>query len=262
MDLNLQNRIALITGASQGIGKEIAKQLAKEGAYLVITSNDEKNLALTVEEISDKNNKVIAISGDATSESDLNDIVNKAIQQFGRIDILVNNVGNIGKLSNFENFSSDEWLHLFKLNVMSGVILTKLVTPSMRDYQKGRVLFIASEKAIEPGFYLSPYSMTKAAILSVAKSLANELGKDGITVNCISPGVILTPAWDFNAQEMNMTRKDYAAKYCQNVLTNEAHLGMPFDVAMLACFLCSDLARWITGSNFRVDGGSVKSVQM
>lgn len=144
---------------------------------------------------------------------------------------------------------------------MSGVHFTKACLPYMKKNSWGRVVFISSEKATDPGHWMTPYAMTKAALLSIAKSLANEMGEYGITVNCVSPGVIITPSWDLGAKSECISTEEYAMSFCRNVFKQEK-LGQPDDVAHLVCYLCSELARWITGSNFRVDGGSLKNVQM
>lgn len=203
----------------------------------------------------------MSVVGDVTMEQDIHEIVDKTVKSFGTVDILVNNVGDIGNINSFENISTDEWHNLFKLNVMSGVNFTKDILPYMKKTCWGRIIFISSEKAIEPGVNMSHYAMSKAAILSIAKSLANEVGKDGITVNSISPGVVVTPAWDKGAKENNLNREEYASKFCRNVLPGQP-IGKPEDVALLVCYLCSESARWITGSNFRIDGGSIKNIQL
>lgn len=260
MQFNINNRVALITGASQGIGKAIAIQLAKEGVRVSITSNDQNNLEQVATEIRNLGGDVISIVGNVMVENDINEIVDKTIDYFKTIDILINNVGSIGNINSFDNINTSEWHNIFKLNVMSGVNFTKALLPHMRKISWGRIIFISSEKGVEPGINMSHYAMSKAAIISISKSLANEVGKDGITVNSISPGVIMTPAWDNGAYENNLSREEYASNFCHNVFTGQS-LGKPEDVAFLVCYLCSESARWITGSNIRVDGGSIKSAQ-
>ncbi|MCH9756336.1 MAG: SDR family oxidoreductase [Gammaproteobacteria bacterium] len=262
MHTNLNHRTALITGANQGIGRAIAERLAKSGANIAITSNKPDELNALKQSITENNQtRVFVIPGDLTSESSTQEIAKAAIQHFGKIDILINNAGLIGRVDAFENINSDEWEHLFKLNVMGSVHLTKHILPSMKSNQWGRLLFLSSEKGIDPGSHMSHYAMTKAALLSITKSLANELGQYGITANSISPGVIVTPAWDEGAKAQGLTREAFAAQFCRNIL-QEHSLGQPEDVASLACYLCSDEARWITGSNIRVDGGSVQSLAL
>ncbi|MDF1646624.1 MAG: SDR family NAD(P)-dependent oxidoreductase [Legionellaceae bacterium] len=262
MHLQLNQRTALITGANQGIGQAIAKRLVQSGANVAITSNQPNELERFKQSLSQTYaGKVYSIAGDLTSEADTQYIAEAAIQHFGQVDILVNNAGLIGRVDAFENIGSDEWHDLFQLNIMGGVNLTKYVLPSMKSNQWGRLLFLSSEKSIEPGTHMSHYAMTKAALLSITKSLANELGPFNVTSNSISPGVILTPAWDKAAKHANTSREAFAAQYCRNVL-QEKNLGQPEDVASLACYLCSDEARWITGSNIRVDGGSVQSLAL
>ncbi len=140
-------------------------------------------------------------------EANLEKVVEEAVNYFGKIDILINNVGSIGRVDNFESFTRNEWINIFNLNVLCGITLINLLIPYMKQNNHGRVIFISSEKATEPGACIAPYAMTRAAILSVAKSLANEVGKDGITVNCVSPGVIVTPAWDADAKKSKFAKK-------------------------------------------------------
>jgi NAD(P)-dependent dehydrogenase (short-subunit alcohol dehydrogenase family) len=261
MNIDLSNRVALVTGSSLGIGRGIALQLAQCGASVVITSNDPISLNKTKNELLSLGASVLAIEGDASVESDIETIVSQSLRHFGKIDILVNNVGHIGRVDVFEHFSLAEWLSLFQLNVMSGVSFSQKISPVMKRNQWGRILFISSEKAVEPGKGMAPYAMTKTAQLSLVKSLANELGEYGITVNSVSPGVILTPAWDKNADEANLSREAFAKQYCRNVFKTE-NLGQPTDVASLICYLCSEYAKWITGSNIRIDGGSVNSLAL
>lgn len=228
--------------------------------HQIITSNNYNNLEKVAKEINCLNDNVLALVADARYEEDMQSIINQVIKQYGKIDILVNNVGLIGRVAPFEEISDSEWLELFELNVMSVVRLSRAVLPYMKRQQWGRILFISSERAIEPKTLLSHYAMTKAAILSITKSLANEIGKYGITVNSLSPGVILTTAWDENAKAQGKTSEQLATKFCNNVMP-EGSLGKPDDVAEMVCFLCSERAGWMTGSNFRVDGGSIESIQ-
>ncbi len=261
MELNINNRTALVTGASQGIGREIAIQLAKEGVCIALTSNDSAKLEQVADEITQLGGDAFFVEANAKSERDIHDVVNRVIERFGSIDMVINNVGSIGQIHSFEETNTAEWYDLFELNVMSGIHFTKAILPFMKKNSWGRIIFISSEKAIDPGSWMSPYAMTKSAILSVAKSLANEVGEYGITVNCVSPGVIITPSWEMGAMTQGLTAEAYATQFCRNVFKSE-QLGQPEDVAKLVCYLCSESARWITGSNYRVDGGSVKSVQL
>lgn len=261
MELNLKNKTALVTGGSQGIGAEIATQLANEGVFVAITSQDGDKLKSVADNIRQSHGRVVTIEGDVTDLDQLELIATQAIAQLGRVDILINNVGGIKRVSSFQEYKLEEWQEIFNLNVLSAIYLTKAVIPLMQQSRWGRIIFLSSERAIQPGLYLAPYSMTKAALVSLAKSLANEYGKDGITVNSVSPGVILTPAWQEDANNATMPIEEYARQFCENVIS-KTNLGLPSDVATLICFLCSDLARWITGSNLRVDGGAVKSMQL
>jgi 3-oxoacyl-[acyl-carrier protein] reductase len=261
MNFSFKNTTALITGSSQGIGLDVARQFARLGANVIITSNDQKSLKASELEIKKITPSVLAILADATKETEISRVAEQALSRFGKIHILINNVGSIGRIASFEQLNNEDWQDLFELNVMSGVLFTKKLLPAMKLNSSGRIIFLSSEKAVEPGVFMSHYSMTKAAVLSIAKSLANELGKYGITVNCVSPGVIPTPSWDLAAVQSGMTREAYAAQFCRNVF-GAGQLGGAEDVAALVTFLCSEHARWITGSNLRIDGGSVQSINI
>lgn len=261
MKFDLQNKTALVTGASQGIGKEIALQLARSGVKVALTATNANKLMSVVNDINHAGGHAIAIVGNAKVEQDLITVAEQAVSAFGTIDILVNNVAGIGRIASFDTMTTEEWVDLFRLNIMSGVILTKHLVPGMKAKNWGRILFLSSERAIEPKKFMAAYAMTKTGLLSLAKSLANELGEFGITVNSISPGVILTPSWDEGASKANMPRAAFAEQYSDHVLSQQK-LGVPEDVASLVCYLCTDMARWMTGGNLRVDGGSVKNIQI
>lgn len=261
MQINLSNKTALITGASQGIGKEIARQLAQAGAKVIVTARNIKKLAEAVKDIESAGSEVYAYAADAAKENELLHLAEKINHDIGDVDILVNNVAEFSGVARVEEFEANVWQRMFHLNVMSGVTLSKALMPTMKANKWGRIIFIASERGTEPKSHVAPYAMSKAAMLSVAKSLANELGRDAITVNCISPGVILTPSWDAAANAAAMSRDAYAQQFSDHVLASDLP-GLPEDVASLACYLCSQQARWVTGSNFRVDGGSTKSMQI
>lgn len=252
-------KTALVTGASSGIGREIALHLARSGHKLIITSSQAESLSKVKNEIEKYDTEVLAVTGNAIKIEDIQNIVNTGLECFGAIDILINNVGFVGRIVPFMELVDSDWLDLFILNVMSGVRFSKACLPAMQKNKWGRIIFISSEKAIAPGTRMSHYAMTKAAILAVAKSLANEVGVHNITVNSIAPGVILTPSWNDEAMEAGMKVEDYARQFSPDVLTQQP-IGKPQDVAALVNFLCSEEARWITGTCMRVDGGSIKSV--
>ncbi|PHQ81247.1 MAG: short-chain dehydrogenase [Coxiella sp. (in: Bacteria)] len=261
MQIDLSNKVALVTGASQGIGFSIAKMLAQQGCHLIITSSNQQLLQQAEQAIAaHSKGKVTAIVGDVMDADTPARIVQVALEQYGRIDILVNNVGGTGRVVGFEESTRDDWMDGFQLNVMSAVGFTQAVLPAMKAQQWGRLIFLSSEVAVKPGMIMAHYCTTKAAISCLTKELANEMGQFNITVNSVAPGVIPTPSWDGGAEAMGVTREEFAATYCQNIM-GEGALGHVDDVAAQVCFLCSDHARWITGANHRVDGGSVPFVQ-
>ena len=262
MDLEIKDRVAIITGASQGIGESIAKTLSKEGVSVVITSNDEENLLKVGKHIRDLGGKCLEIVADVRNHDEIEHVVNHTFNRLGKINILVNNVGIPGRIAEFEKLSIDEWLEMFELNLFSGVNYTKKTLPIMKRQRWGRIIFIGSQFSAEPCSEVSHYSASKAAVTSLTKSLANTVGKHGITVNSIAPSCMPTAMHDPIAQMLGITREQLM-KEINNKLSvmPDGLIGKPIDVAHMICFLCSEKAGWITGGNFRVDGGSIKTLQ-
>lgn len=259
----MTQRLALVTGASQGIGEGIAKRLAKAGFQVAITSNDEVALFAVAEQITAMGVTCYPVVADVCRDDDVEHVVKSVFGRFGRIDALINNCGGIGRVAEFAELSLEEWSAVYDLNVLSGVRFVKSCLPLMQAQQWGRIVFLASELATEPGTLMPHYAASKAAVLSFSKSLANSIGRYNITVNSIAPGVIPTPSFANSAAAEGMSISDYVAHLNQqgkSVLPKELN-GDVGDVANVVAFLCSDEARWVTGSNFRVDGGSVKSIQ-
>ena len=262
MNFQLNHKVALVTGASQGIGFAIAQMLALSGCDLLITSSHEARLhEAQAKLIETTGRNVVAVVADAMDEAAPQTVIKAGLKTFSTIDILVNNVGGIGqRVVDFEKSSYTDWLDVYRLNVLSAVGFTQAVLPSMKKQKWGRVIFMSSEVAARPWTILPNYAVTKAAIACVAKSLANEVGQYNITVNSIAPGVTPTPSWEKSAVEAGMSTEAFAAQFDQSVMP-DGDLGSVEDVAAQVCFLCSDAARWITGSNHRVDGGAVQAVQ-
>lgn len=262
MNLFLNGKVALVTGASKGIGRAIAEVLAAEGAKVALFARNQSELEEVARAIAAKGGDALPVCGDATSEKDIHGAVRDVLQQYGRIDILVNNVGYPGRFVPFEALEVKEWHDLFNLNVMSGVHFCRAVIPSMKEQSYGRIIFISSESAVQPDAEMPHYNATKAAQLALAKSLANDMGQYGITVNSVLPGPTPTPAWEKMAKEIGISLDDMVSSFetSGKRILPAGRLGRPEDIAGVVAFLASDHASWVTGASWRVDGGSVKAI--
>jgi 3-oxoacyl-[acyl-carrier protein] reductase len=266
MNLNLTGKSVLVTGASKGIGKAVAAAFAAEGAQVAMTARGAEELNRAAEEIRAAGGKTLGLAGDVTKDADLKRIVDETVARFGTIEVLVNNAGGAKGFNTFEQSSDQEWLDTFDLNLFSVVRLTRLVLPLMRRQKWGRIINISSESGTQPDAQMAPYNASKAALNSLTKSLSKAVALDGILVNTVSPAFIETPlilnAMATQAKARRITPEEALKEF---MTTFRPHIelkraGRPEEVAAAVVFLASGQASFITGSNLRVDGGSVASV--
>ena len=266
MKIELHNKVALITGSSKGIGKAIAIALAKTGCQVILTARDQKELSTAVQEIKNEGGKAISIASDLTKSKDVTKLIHQIITQFGTIDILVNNVGGVHEFVSFEDLSDEDWTNMLELNLLSNVRVTRAVLPYMQKQKWGRIINISSESGTQPDALIPHYNAAKAAITNLTKSLSKVYGKDGILINTVSPAFILTPQIEGilieKAKERNISVEALLDDLFQTLRPNiqRQRPGQPEEVASAVVFLASEQASFITGTNLRVDGGSVASV--
>jgi 3-oxoacyl-[acyl-carrier protein] reductase len=249
MNLGLKGKNAIVTGASQGIGKSIALSLASEGANVAICARREELLRATEKELIDKGGNVIAQCCDVSENTSLDAFFDSVNNQFGGVDILVNNVS---ALSLGDEYS--DWEASLNVDVLSSVRATRKVIPWMRKSGSGNILFISSISALEAG---SPpaYAAAKAALISYSKTLAVQLAPQQIRVNTITPGSI-----EFEGGLWEATKKQNPAFY--NMVLGSipsGRLGTPDEIGKVAAFLVSPCASWVTGTCLSVDGGQHRS---
>lgn len=242
----LEGKTALVTGAARGIGKAIAIRFAKEGANiaftdLVIDENAEK----TREEIEALGVKCNAYASDASNFEDTEKVVNQVKEDFGRIDILVNNAG-ITKDGLMMRMSEQQWDLVIKINLKSAFNYIHAVLPIMLRQKGGSIINMASVVGVHGNAGQANYSASKAGMIALAKSVAQEVGSRGIRANAIAPGYIETA---MTAALPEDVRKDWIAKIPLR------RGGTPDDIADVATFLASDLAGYVTGQVIQVDGG-------
>lgn len=261
MELHLKGKKAIVTGSSSGIGEGIAKCLAKEGAHVMIQGRKKQELERIVQEITASGGVAHYVTGDLAKDEEAKQVAEKTLQTFQRLDILVNNAG-IFPPSGWLQSPPQDWLNLFNINVISMVRMIQALLPQMKQLGWGRIIQISSIAGVTPSPAFPDYGATKAAIINMTLSLANELAGTGITVNTVSPGPIVTTGtrilFEKMAREKNWGAdwKEIEKKVIQEMLPNSVgRFGTIEEVGHLVTFLASPLADFITGVNYCIDGG-------
>jgi len=247
--MDYSNKVVIVTGGGQGIGRCIAQTFAEKGAKVVIADIDDEAGKENEEYIKSKGGDSLFVHTDVSFEEDVKNMVDKTIKTYGKIDILINNAG-IGAGGTIYTRSMEEWDRVINVNLRGTYMCSKYVAPYMRKNGGGVIINIASTRAFMSEPHTEPYSASKGGIIALTHSLAISLSYDKIRVNSISPGWIEVSEW----------KKSREAKKPQ--LTEEDHLqhpagrvGNPEDIANACLFLCSKEASFITGENLIIDGG-------
>jgi 3-oxoacyl-[acyl-carrier protein] reductase len=268
LEIDLAGRVALVTGGSRGLGRADALTLARAGADVVIADiqveSDDSDVAqwgplaqvaraqglvyteATASEIQELGRRSAAIKCDVTDREQVDATVGRVVEEFGAVDILINNAGTLDHAAQFQNQSPQLWERDLRVNLTGAFNCAQAVWPHMKERGWGRIVNMASVAGTLGGFGQASYSTTKAGLLGLTRTLAMEGGRHGITCNAIVPGVIGTEAFNFGNPEMNQRIVD------RTVLKKP---GDPQDIANAIAFLCSDLAGYITGIELNVSGG-------
>lgn len=248
---DLSGKVALITGASSGMGRAIAEAMAAQGAKVIIASNDDAECRQVALELIEKGCLAHAVSCDMTKKVDIKNLVSEANALGGAIDILVNCVG-LAIPGSFLEINARDFETTFALNLQGAIYLTKLVVPQMVERKDGVLIYLASISGVRGNKNIGLYGMSKAALIQLARNLAVEYGPDNIRANAISPGVIETTfAKPMLGNETVMEKR--------LSLTPLRRVGQPYEVAGVAVMLASKAGGFITGQNIIVDGGTVIS---
>lgn len=262
MDLGLRGKIALVCAASQGLGRAVAAELAFEGVSLIICSRGEERLKATCDSIREQAGvAVLGVAGNLSITGDVERIVETGLAHFGKIDILVTNIGG-PPAGRFEDLERQLWDDATRLVLMSVLDLTRMVLPGMKERGWGRILNITSIAAKQPVDNLILSNSLRSAVTGFAKTLANEVASQGITVNNIMPGYTLTERLDeliqFLAKKEGITPDEVRSRWEAEIPMGR--LGDPKEFAALAAFLVSERASYVTGSSIAVDGGWIRSL--
>ena len=262
MDLGLSGKVAIVTGASQGIGRAIAQALAAEGADLLLTARRQEQLETVAAEVAKAGVQAHVHAADVTDPATAAAITSTALDRFGRIDVVVNNAGK-GSPKPLLELTDEDWQHSFDLNFMSAVRLSLAAIPHMRERHAGRIVNVSSRAGREPDPYFAPYAAAKAAMINFTKALSNAFAGDGVLTNCVVPGLVRTPAIDDAARRSSEATGKSVEEVMELSIKKRGipigRIGEPEEIAALVTFLASDRASWITGSTFTIDGGTIRS---
>ena len=262
MELELDGRRALVTGGYRGTGEGIARVLAREGASVLVHGFERDPAEHVVSEIAACGGSAAAVVGDIRDDAGADEVAGQA----GEVDILVNNYG-VAEGGTWESPTAD-WIDIYHKNVLSGVRLVQALTPGMKARSWGRVIFVSTVGYLRPNARMPHYYASKSALVNMTVSLAKQLADTGITVNCVSPGIVATlevrERFARRAERQGIDSGDWAELerfILREFMQNPAGIvGEPEDVGNLVAFLASDRARYVNGTNVRIDGGAADAV--
>ena len=271
MDLRLKGKRALVSGSSVGIGEAIARILAEEGVAVAIHGRDPARTEASAAAIRQRGGTAVVVTGDLTEDAAVAGIIVESERLLGGgIEILVNNAGGSGEKHVWEETPLTAWAEAFDRNVMAAVRLTNLILPKMRAAGWGRIVNVSSLAGVWPPATGPDYSACKAAMNNLTKSLSKAAGNDGVTVNAVSPGTILTPKLEAAFRRM-AGQKELAAADAPWAEIERAVLatmfevpvgtvGLPEDVGRAVAFLCSPLSGYVSGIDLHIDGGAMPAL--
>jgi NAD(P)-dependent dehydrogenase (short-subunit alcohol dehydrogenase family) len=250
MDFKLDGKVAIVTGASKGIGEAIARGLAQAGAKVMVSSRKQEAVNRVAQEIQEAGGEAMAQQAHMGDPDQVAALVSRTVEKWGRLDIAVNNAGTNPHFGPLLTADEGQLEKILDVNLKGYFRLCKQVVPPMEDQGGGKIINITSVVGIRPGPGMGAYSISKAGVIMLTKVLASELGASNIQVNAIAPGLIKTKFSQVLWQNEDLLRH-------QESVTPLGRIGMPEDVVGAALFLASSASDWVTGTVLLVDGGSM-----
>jgi 2-dehydro-3-deoxy-L-rhamnonate dehydrogenase (NAD+) len=244
--LELPEKVAIVTGAARGIGFAIAERLSRAGARVVVADIDEESAGAAVERLREGGAEAVEALADVTKPEEVGAMVERAIDAFGKLDVLVNNAGITGRDASLSKITDEDWERVLKLNLTATFYCCRAAIPRMREQRSGAVVNVASISGKEGNPNMIPYSVSKAGVICLTKALAKEVIHDGVRVNCVAPAVIETPLLDQLRPE--------AIEYMTTKIPM-GRMGRAEEVAAVVHFLASEDASFVTGQCYDVSGG-------
>lgn len=266
MDLGISGRTAVVTGGAGGMGRHITRMLLEEGVHVVMVDKDESDLKDAVAWLPDGLPAPLTVPCDLSSDKAARELAATVADLAGEVDILVSGAGITGATGPFHEITDDDWVEAITTNLLSAVRVTRAFLPSLRQGGWGRVVYINSEDAVQPYDDELPYCASKAGLLSFARGLARAYADEGLLVNSVSPAFVETPMTDAMMEKRSKERDESFDEAVQSFLAEErpymelGRRGKPEEVAAVVVFLCSALASFVNGANYRVDAGSVATL--
>ena len=262
MDLELKNKVAIVGGASKGLGRACADVLAEEGARVVICSRTQADLDQAAQEIRSKSGaEVLVFAGDLERHDTIRALIAATVEHFGQLDILVNNSGG-PPLAKSHNATEEQWATAVQRSLLYFARMSREALPQLKRQGGGRIINILASTVYQPIPNLALSGATRMGVIAFAKSLADEVGRDGILVNNVCPGSLLSERMLGNvtarAKELGSSLVKAMALRAEE--TAVGRIGEPRELANLVAFLASGKSSYITGTTIRVDGGLVRSV--
>lgn len=263
MDLGLDGRTVIITGASAGIGRASAELFADEGANLVLCARGIDRLEPLAASLRGRGVEVTPVSADVTDPASSDAIRDAALEATGRIDAVVHAAGGADNL-HIKKFDESVWLESYRLNTLGAIRLSHACIPTMREQQWGRIVTVASTAGRDPDPRFAAYGAAKAALMHATRALSRAYAKDGVLSNCVLPGLTRSESvlkgYESAADHMGVSPEEVERRMMELQPIAMGRTGEPEEVAAAVVFLCSEAANWITGAQLPVDGGTMRDL--